>query len=184
MQTKNKSNNVIGLSLVVVILCFVLSWLSLLPAVKESRQKVSEGRSAVQQAQDKLAAFESADQKIIELKQTIEKVAIAVPESTNYQSVLVSLEAISSKEGMAISSFQPATNTSSTGSVFPKSSFTFTTIGDFAHVSSFINDIETNLRIMKIDTLNLSQIGNDTLQMTATISVFSRQTSTIGGEND
>jgi Tfp pilus assembly protein PilO len=183
MHQKAKTNNVVGLSMVIVILCLILAGLNLVPMVKVSRERASVIRNELNQAQDKLDAFDTADQRIAEIKQTIEKVAIAVPENADYQSTLVSLEAIAAKEGMAINSLQPATAGLEKETVFPSTAFSFSTTGDYPHVSSFIKDLENNLRIMKIKTMSLSQVSADAVQLSATVNVFSR-TKSSGGSND
>jgi Tfp pilus assembly protein PilO len=175
MKEKAKSNNIIGLAMLAIVLCLVLAWLNLVPMVTASRLEAKEAKDGLKQAQEKLDSFNSAGDKIAEIKDTIDKVAIAVPDNSNYQSILVSLDAIGTKENLPISNFQPALKqVEDTSEVFPKMNFSFSTTGDYAHVTNLVKDIETNLRIIKIDTMNLSQVGSDQVQLSLTVSSFSR----------
>lgn len=181
MHQQAKSNNVVGLALVLVTLCLVLAWLSLMPMVKSSRQRARDSQATVKQAQDKLASFDTVNGKISEIKDIIDRVAIAVPEDSNYQSILVSLEAIGSKESLPIYSFQPSQKTtSSSGSAFPRLSFSFSSAGDYAHLTALVKDLETNLRIFSIDSMSLSQVDASQAQLSVTVSTYYRSSQSGG----
>jgi len=181
MRQSAKANNIIGLALVVITCCLVLSWLNLVPTVAANRLKVRDGKESVKQAQDKLDSFNEVNSKITQIKDTIEKVAIAIPEDSNYQSVLVSLEAIGVKEGLPIYSFQPSLRpASSSEAVFPQITFSFSLLGDYAHLTNFVKDLETNLRIMKINAISISQVDGSQSQLSVTVSTFYRSNSSGG----
>lgn len=182
----NKNNNLISLSLVIIIISYFIIWMLLTPALTENRYQVSLTKSEVKLAQEKLDSIGSVESRITEVKDIIDKVGIALPVDSDFQSILVSLEAIATKNGVPISNFQPSSEVvapeADISNPFPKVSFSFSVAGDYAHIVSLVKDLESNLRLIKIDSIVLSQLDAVSLQASISGSSYSRQAQGGSGE--
>lgn len=168
------NNNLIGLSLTAIVISLFVCWLYLMPAVAKNRTQVKTLKAEVDAAQVKLDNFDQAAGRITEIKSIIDQMAIAIPENQDYQSLLVSLDAIGAKDGLVVTNFQPSDASYDSTEVFPITNFSFTVTGDFSHLSTFVRDLETNLRIIKITDFSIAQLDESNLTLSVNAKTYSR----------
>ena len=175
MNNKSKANNLIGISLVLIVLVFYLIYSLLMPKIKENREKKSLLSVEIQKGQEKIDKLAEAKAKLPELKSIIDTVNLAIPEGRDYQSIIVSLEAIAAKNAIALDNFQPDSSVGQDGAEVTSAALTFTVnvSGDYEKVNLFIHDLEKNLRIFKIKTLAFSAGENNAITTSISAEAYS-----------
>lgn len=174
-MNKPKSNNLIGISLVLLVLLIYLNSQLLVDKVKKSRETVNTLNTEVTMAKDKLAQLSNVQSELPTLKDTIDKANLVITPGRDYASIISSLEAIAAKEGITIGAINPKTVTSPTG-VDNTVNFTVSASGDFAHLKAFTSDIDNNLRLMKVNAVSMSSTDGNNITASYEVSAYARDT--------
>lgn len=179
MQKTNqlKRNNLIGISLVLVIALLYLCSQLLAPNLKKSRTEVATLKSDAQLAQAKVDSFPNAESQVQNLKDTIDRINLAVPAGRDVPSVLTSVEAIAVKNSVGLKSTQLKAVDSSGIGLGNSLAFSVNIITDYPHLVTFIQDIENNLRLMKVDTLSITPADQNSLNVSMDVETYSRDLS-------
>ncbi len=186
MQTpsQTKSNNIVGISLVLLVMVLYFASQLLAPKLKKYREQVTLLKSEIALAQEKVDSFQTASSKVVELKDTIDRINLAVPAGRDVPGALTSLEAMAAKETVALKSSQPkpsntvfiptASGATSAGNSGNSLAFTLSLSTDYPHLTAFIKDVENNLRLMKVDSLIITPSDQNMLSVSMDVVTYSR----------
>lgn len=142
----------ITLALLIIFLCFYLSWVLLIPQYKADKSTLAQVKSDVDLAKEKLDSLELAKVSIDELGDLVDKTLIAVPADSDKPNLLAELEALAAKHQIVLPTIQvsdPATGSNIVGVAFSVN-------GSFETISQLISSIEKDIRFMNIKSVSLS----------------------------
>ncbi|HOX41630.1 MAG TPA: type 4a pilus biogenesis protein PilO [bacterium] len=183
MDKRKSGGSSYGLIAVILLVAsFVISWKFVLPEYKTKNQERLKLNAEIEAAENKISALATTKSQLDGIKDTVDKVFIAVPEGKDMPNLVSELEAIASKHKTYIPSIQAvsaaaATTTESTESNPANNTIAFSASGSFEDLTAFVTSLEGDLRFFNIKNLAYSYSDKDNIMtLSVQIDLPARQT--------
>lgn len=155
MSPANKSYIGCGLASLAIVLFFVLA----LPAwdrISALATAISEREDLISSRQQIIQRINTLSQQYEERQEDINRITSILPSNKSIPEIVTAIEALAQQSGLSLTSLTAST-IGNDDTLQPKRVFVeFGISGAYTAVTTFINSLETNLRIMDIESLNLS----------------------------
>jgi len=161
MKTDARTRNLIGLLMIVIVILLYLCYQVLSPKILELRSQESALKTEVSSAQIKFDSLVVAKKQLSQLDDMVNKINLAIPKNRDYPSIILSINAIGSRNGVVIANITPENSygyndqyqiDSSTQEI----TFSVSASGTFQQLKAFTSDLGSNLRLMNIRSVTLS----------------------------
>lgn len=186
LQEQQKRNDflwmVLGIIIVTAIGYFytypqIINWQSAIIAAEARRLDAQE-------AQAKVATVEQKKAEIAQNKATVDELNLVAPETQAEDDFVATLESIAENTGLTVNFFQPNFNSEHL-------EVSINANGSFLGIGLFLQDIQKNLRPVKISELRITNVSsvpgasllNATMKITAATAISSQDLELEGGTN-
>lgn len=154
MEKNNQTLNVAAvLSLLLGFLMFIFVILPKIQNIKQVSADIATKQSELKAGQEKVAALRQAVQLMTSAKKDLEILGVAIPASENAEEAFAQLAANSSASGLEIKSTGVSTGEADSGGNL---TLTITLSGKFENFKTFLENLEKNLRPVKITDYNMA----------------------------
>ncbi|MCL5795162.1 MAG: type 4a pilus biogenesis protein PilO [Patescibacteria group bacterium] len=151
----NKNNIITIICLAAILL---VGWFLLVPSVenlKNASLKVAAKDNEINAINKKVNDLNTLKSEFNNFQDEVNILSVAAPSTDQMPEILIQLQALAQKSGLEINSIQP--NTASTKSL----AVNLGVKGGFPNMLIFLQNLEKNIRIMQVKTVNLASTQKD-----------------------
>ncbi len=183
METKKKSMLPGFLSVFIVIVAFLLSWLLIVPQYKQNQANAAQADHDLTAVKNKLDSLKTAQSTLDTLGSTVDSMFVAIPTDQDTGNIITTLEAIAATNKVYIPGFQISGGNSSTtagtagqtqGTSPNTVSVSFSISGDFAGLTGFVKAVEHNLKFFNVKSLTLASGDNGAMSLTLQLEAYTQ----------
>ncbi|MCA9388691.1 type 4a pilus biogenesis protein PilO [Candidatus Berkelbacteria bacterium] len=134
---------------------------------KTARAEAAAAEADTVEIQQQIQQVQSLDQQLNGRQADLDRLDLAIPNEPSFDELLYNLETISQNSGVVIDSIQPV----GISEEIPNASATINMRGPYLGVRQFLEQLEQNLRFVKVSNLNLG-VSSNTEGATEVVATF------------
>ena len=177
----NKNSYIYGILIISLLISILVGFFLLRPIMQDNtkQQGILDNRNQVLKiVEDKKSKLEELSSKTKDLQERAKIVNIAIPDTVNKKALIYQLYTIAINSGLGIDTIDDSTTasvssdgTTSTNSNSTELTYTLSMSGSYDGLIAFLDYLKTNLRLISVNSINLSDQGGS-LQISIEISAY------------
>lgn len=176
-----------SIAVILTIIVFLISWKIILPSYSNNKAEAEKLSAEVSDAKNEIASIEEAKSSLSSISDTINELLIAVPSDNDEPNLISEIEAMATKNSLAVPSIDIAPAISTTEGEGAETvtagnllNVSFSVSGSFENISAFTDTIEKSIKFMRIKALSMTSPEENIISASYTLEVYTRGSVSAG----